>query len=129
MIPAEMSETVSSVLYVLSRMRYPLALVDHILRRKEIMLESPAYQDILDEGKAIGLQQGLEQGLQQGREERLREDVLGVLEVRFKMVPADVEKQVDRIQGRKTLEGLFRNAVLVESLDVFRSLLSEAQDR
>ena len=116
-------------LYVLSRMRYPLALVDQILRRKEIMLESPVYQEILEEGKAMGLEQGLEQGLEHGRGERLREDVWDVLEVRFKRVPLDIEEQVRQIRGRKTLEGLLRKAVLVESLDVFRSLLAEAQDR
>ena len=83
------------------------------------MLESPAYQDILDEGKAIGLQQG--------REERLREDVLDVLEVRFDIVPPDIEEQVRQIRGQKSLEGLHRRAILEESLDAFRSLLAEAQ--
>ena len=48
---------------------------------REIMLESPFYREILEEGKAIGLELG--------REEGLREDVLEVLQVRFGVVPPD----------------------------------------
>ena len=52
-------------------------------------------------------------------EERLREDLLEVLVVRFGQVPADLEAQVRRRRGQKTLEGLFRRAIQVESLEVF----------
>jgi len=96
------------------------------------MLESPVYQEILKEGKAMGLEEGRAMGLDEGQarglelgqETRLREDVLEVLEVRFGMVPYQVEKQVRRVQGRKMLEGLHRKAVLVESLKAFGEVLS-----
>ena len=80
------------------------------------MLESPVYQEILEEGKALGLELG--------QESRLREDVLEALAVRFGMVPYEVEEQVRRIRGGKTLEGLHRKAILVESLETFREALS-----
>jgi len=107
-------------LRVLSGIRYPLSLIDRILRRKEIMLESPVYREILEEGKAMGLEEGKAMGL----ETRLREDVLEVLEVRFGMVPYQVEEQVRRVRGWKTLEGLHRKAVVVESLEAFGEVLS-----
>jgi len=111
-------------LRVLSGIRYPVSLIDRILRRKEIMLESPVYQEILKEGRAMGLEEGQARGLELGQEARLREDVLEVLEVRFGMVPYQVEEQVSRLRGRKTLEGLHRKAVLVESLEAFGEVLS-----
>ena len=102
-------------LRVLSEIVYPGALVRRILQRREIMLESPFYREILEEGRATGLQEGMEKGM----DERLREDVLEVLEVRFGRVPADVEEQVRRLRGRKTVEGWLRRAVVVESLQIF----------
>ena len=127
-------------LRVLSGMRYPVSLIDHILRRKEIMVESPVYQEILKEGKVMGLREGKVLGLQEGKvlglqegqirglalgqETRLREDVLEALEVRFGMVPYEVEEQVRRLRGQKTLEGLLRKAILVESLEAFGETLS-----
>ena len=79
------------------------------------MLESPVYREILEEGKAMG------------QEVRLREDVLEALEVRFGMVPYEVEEQVHRIRGRKTLEGLHRKAILVENLEAFAEVLSSVR--
>lgn len=38
-------------------------------RRKQLMIESPIYQDILDEGLQKGIEKGLRQGLEQGRAE------------------------------------------------------------
>ena len=115
-------------LRVLSGIRYPLPLIDRILRRKEIMLESPVYQEILKEGKAMGLEEGKAMGLEEGKAmglvSRLREDVLEALEVRFGMVPYQMEEHVRRIRGQKTLEGLHRKAILVESLEVFGEVLS-----
>ena len=103
-------------LRVLSELVYPGALVRRILQRREIMLESPFYREILEEG--------MEKGMEKGMEERLREDVLEVLEVRFGGVPPDVEEQVRRLRGRKALEGWLRRAVVVESLQAFEEELS-----
>ena len=96
------------------------------------MLESPVYQEILKEGKAMGLQEGKAigldegqaRGLELGEQARLREDVLEVLKVRFGSVPHEVEEQVRRLLELKTLEGLHRKAVLVESLEAFGEILS-----
>ena len=91
------------------------------------MLESPVYREIMEEGEARGLEKGKAIGMDLGQEIRLREDVLEALEVRFRMVPFEMEKQVRQIRGRKTLEGLHRRAILVESLEAFREDLSKVQ--
>ena len=79
------------------------------------MLESPFYREILEEGKELG------------QEEGVRESVLEALEVRFGLVPPDVEERMRRIQGKRTLEGLLRRAILVESLEAFGEALSKVQ--
>lgn len=106
-------------LRVLSEIGHPGDLVERILHRREIMSESRFYREILEEGRVAGLQEGME--------ERLREDVLEVLEVRFGRVPPGLEEQVRRLRGRKTLEGLHRRAVLVESLEVFGEELARVE--
>ncbi len=83
------------------------------------MAESRFYREILEEGRAVGLQEGME--------ERLREDVLDVLEVRFGLVPPGLEEQVRQLQGRKMLEGLLRRAVVVESLRVLGEEVERVQ--
>ena len=110
-------------LRVLSGMRYPVERIRHILRRRDLMLESPVYRDILEEGKAMGLELGQELG----QEEGLRESVLEALAVRFGMVPFEMEKKVRQIRGRKTLEGLHRRAILTESLKAFGEDLARVQ--
>lgn len=89
------------------------------------MLESPFYREILEEGEARGLEKGKAIGLELGEENRLREDVLEVLEVRFGLVPPDVEESVRSLRGRKLLEGLLRRAIVIESLEAFREQVSE----
>ena len=83
------------------------------------MLESPAYREILEEGRQAGREEGREEGREQGREEGLRDDVLAALEVRFGSVPDELAEQVRQRRGRSELEGLLRRAIVVESLEAF----------
>ena len=61
------------------------------LRRRFAMLydmlrDTPAFQDIMKEGRQEGLEQGLEQGLERGREEgreALRQALLAIVQARF----------------------------------------------
>jgi len=102
-------------LRVLSGITYPLALVSEILKRRELMLESPVYREILEEGRLAGEQKG--------NQERLCADVLAVLEVRFGLVPDSLTEQVSQVTDRDRLEALHRRAVVVESLEVFEEEL------
>ena len=113
-------------LRVLSGMSYPMALVDQILQRRELMLESPVYEQIMEEGRQAGREQGREQGREEGLQAGLREGVLEVLEVRFGAVPSALAEQVRQLKDRERLEGLHRRAIVVESLEVFAGELTGA---
>ncbi|QCQ21357.1 hypothetical protein [Desulfoglaeba alkanexedens] len=113
-------------------------------RRRDIMMESYAYELIkkegyeegirsgieqgLQQGIEQGLHQGIEQGLQQGTLEATREHILETLEARFKDVPKDILQSLRKIRDPDALKLLFRKALRADSLDEFRKALSSFFD-
>jgi len=91
-------------------------------RRRDIMIESPAYEIIKEEG----IREGLQQGLQQGMLEDAREMVLRAFGVRFKVVPPDIEEKVRSINSRATLVTLHEIAITCKDPDEFREALKIA---
>ncbi|MCL0098360.1 hypothetical protein M1O16_00620, partial [Dehalococcoidia bacterium] len=98
-------------LKVLSGIKYPLEVIEKILRRRDIMIESPVYEQILKEGR------------EEGRKETLRDDILAVLEARFEIVPHDIEGEIGGIERLKLLEILLKKAIVVKDIDEFRGFL------
>ena len=91
-------------------------------RRRDIMIESPAYEIIKEEG----IREGLQQGLQQGMLEEAREMVLRAFGVRFKVVPPDIEGKIRSINSRATLISLHEVAITCKDPDEFREALKMA---
>jgi len=122
-------------LRVLSGIRYPLDLIDRIMRRRDIMLESPVSREILEEGRPLGLDLGRKEGLalgrkeglEQGAEEGFRERGLDVLDVRVGVVPPDVEETVRSVQGKASLESLLRRVAGIESMEAVREHLTKVR--
>ncbi|MGI6457369.1 MAG: hypothetical protein ACOX5R_17370 [bacterium] len=84
-------------------------------RRRDIMIESVAYELI----KGEGIEEGIKKGREEGTVLKSREDVLAILEVRFHSVPADIRQTVEEMTDISQLNQLHREAVLVQSLDEF----------
>jgi predicted transposase YdaD len=106
-------------LKVLSGIKYPIEVVEKILRRRDIMIESPVYEQILKEGR----EEGREKGREEGRRESLKNDILAVLEVRFQIVPHVIEQDIQGIDGLRQLGILHKKAVVVNDVDEFRQFL------
>jgi hypothetical protein len=70
-----------------------------------------------------GERAGLRKGRQEGRLETLREDVLEILEARFKRIPYGLNEKVQKISTEARLRRLHRRAVLVKSVEAFESSL------
>ena len=87
-----------------------------IRRRRDIMIESPAYEIIKEEGIREGLQQGIQQGLQQG----IRQMLLETLEVKFETVPLRLMRQINEIQDTEALKMLHRQALKSSSIEEFQ---------
>ncbi len=80
----------------------------------------PTIADVLREE---GLQQGLEKGLEQGLLQNGREAVLEILEIRFVQVPQPLTERIRAIQDSAALKRLHRQALQVDSLEDFTTLL------
>ena len=79
-----------------------------IRRRRDIMIESPAYEIIKEEGIREGLQQGMRQML------------LETLEVKFETVPLRLMRQINEIQDTEALKMLHRQALKSSSIEEFQ---------
>jgi hypothetical protein len=73
-----------------------------------------------------GRQEGHQEGIQIGIVQKSREDVIDILRVRFKRVPQTLVKTVQGIEDTSFLSKLLREAVLVESLKVFKQRVEKA---
>ncbi|MFW6374492.1 MAG: hypothetical protein ACOC3W_12425, partial [Thermodesulfobacteriota bacterium] len=86
--------------------------VQLINRRKDIMIESAAY-DII---KKDGIKEGLQQGLEEGKKETLLE----FLEARFGAVSEEVVAGIQKIDNGAHLKLLVRIAASCENLEEFK---------
>jgi predicted transposase YdaD len=101
------------------------------LRRRFEMLydmlrDTPAFQDIMNEGRQEGLEQGLEQGLERGREEgrkegreALRQALLAIVQARFPSprIIRQAKGQAAIIDDPAVLQDLIVKASLAESAE------------
>ena len=91
-------------------------------RRRDIMIESPAYELI----KREGFEEGKREGVQEGMLRDAREMVLEALEERFGIVPLRIAEVINGINERAVLKGLHRKAIRCASLEEFEEALREA---
>ncbi|MBU0567488.1 hypothetical protein KJ693_03945 [bacterium] len=99
------------------------SLVDKILKRRDIMLQSPVYQEILQEGEMIGIGKGKVLGIEEGMER----SILEVLEERFGFVSSKLEQEMKGLQGMKVCDFLLRKAVKVSSIEEFKDFLEKVK--
>ncbi len=96
-------------------------------RRRDIMMESYAYELIKKEGYEEGLRSGVQQGIQQGMEKgtlhALRELILETLDERFEEVPGNLRHDLRKLEDPHDLKLLFRRALRAESLREFQEAL------
>ena len=104
-----------------------------IKRRRDLMIESAAYEIIKKEGYEEGIKQGIQQGIQQGikqgiqqgiRQGLLRAIELG-LELRFGAEGLRLYPEVKKIEEVEKLEALSEALKVARSLDEFRRLLDD----
>ena len=84
-------------------------------RRRDIMIESAAYDIIKEEG--------IKEGLQQGILQNARQDVVEILEVRFEIAPASIAKTINEIDDLSVLKMLLKKAATVDSLEEFKEVM------
>lgn len=103
----EEKENLEVVTQVLASLRYNDPGLLDILGGKKAMIESPLIQEIVSEAQL----------------KTAHEDILGVLQTRFKTVPSDIKAALCAILDRKRLRDLLSLAVTCPHLDAFRGAL------
>lgn len=84
-------------------------------RRRDLMIQSYAYDIIKEEG--------FKEGVQQEKLHSRRQAICDVLEARFDLVPANVLDMINHIEIVPALEELHRKAVTVKDLSTFNQIL------
>jgi len=101
---------------ILSGIVSPDLPVQLINRRKDIMIESAAY-DIIKED-------GIKEGLQQGMILSAREMLIEAIEARFEKVPDDMVREIEGISEHSQLKILVKHAITCENIEVLRQKLT-----
>ena len=93
-----------------------------LYRRRDIMIESPAYELIKREGIEEGVKKGLKEGLLRAR----REDILALLKLRLSPPPEELEtiaKRLEHITDLERLQALLILAAQVSDIQAFEAAL------
>lgn len=90
-------------------------------RRRDIMIQSPIYDIIKEEG----IREGMKEGVKEGSLKEGREMILTALDEKFGKLPSDVPETLSNINDTKKLEILLRQAIRSGSLKEFNQKLDE----
>lgn len=91
-------------------------------RRRDIMIESFAYELFKQEAFKEGIEEGIEKGVIKASKEMIME----ALEERFDIISVGVVDKVDEIGNAMILKGLRRQAIRCKSLEDFEEILERA---
>ena len=102
-----------------------------ISRRRDIMIESAAYEIIKKEGYREGIKKGIKEGIEKGIEKggilALQESLASILEERFGSLSPSVVEGIKGIKTKETLKKLLRSSLHVGDTQEFEALLRESE--
>lgn len=97
---------------------------------RDVLRDTWAYQEIMQEGREEGLQKGLEEGLQKGREEerqqRLKDQrqmLMTIVEVHFSNIAQLAQERADAIKDPEVLQGLILKVVAAQNEEEAKQIL------
>ncbi len=86
-----------------------------VARRKDIMIESAAYEIIKKEGFIEGMERGMEQGMERGMGKGARGMILKMLEVKFPDMDEDIRRKIQEIENIEQLNSLAEIVILASN--------------
>ena len=97
---------------------------------QDILRDTWAYQEIMQEGREEGLQKGLEEGREKGREEerqqRLKDQrqmLMTIVEVHFSNIAQLAQERADAIKDPEVLQGLILKVVAAQNEEEAKQIL------
>lgn len=132
----EERETLTIEFLALARNEEMKAIIQHMLRRKNMVFHSPFLEEVREEGYKEGLLEGIGKGREEGHEQGLleartlhgREYILDTLIERFDppaTVYRTIERALTKINDYATLRSLFTLALRAATIDEFSEAVAQ----
>ncbi len=99
--------------------------LDHYEEQQKMRYITSIERNGIEKGLKQGLKQGLEQGLEQGEAKASRTHILDILSLRFQQTSENIENTLNQINDLPMLSSLFKEAMTVESMEIFEAILIE----
>jgi len=96
-------------------------------RRRDIMIESPVYEFIKEEGRKEGIIEGMKEGMKEGRKEGLKEGLYNtlslVLDMKFGTDGIALMEKVRKIDSIERLETIIKTIKTAKKIDEIKKLI------
>ena len=99
--------------------------LDHYEEQQKMRYITNIERNGIEKGLKQGLKQGLEQGLEQGEAKASQTHILDILSLRFQQTSENIENTLSQINDLPMLSSLFKEAMTVESMEIFEAILIE----
>ena len=131
----EAGKELLSLTYILASLVFEKEADRRWLKRRfkmlqDILRDTWAYQEIMQEGREEGLQKGLEEGREKGREEerqqRLKDQrqmLMTIVEVHFSNIAQLAQERADAIKDPEALQGLILKVVTAQNEEEAKQIL------
>ena len=131
----EAGKELLSLTYILASLVFEKEADRRWLKRRfkmlqDILRDTWAYQEIMQEGREEGLQKGLEEGREEGREEerqqRLKDQrqmLMTIVEVHFSNIAQLAQERADAIKDPEVLQGLILKVVAAQNEEEAKQIL------
>jgi hypothetical protein len=90
-----------------------------------LSLEEDGNMPYITSVERIGIRKGLEQGLEQGVVQGRQSDIIRILEFRLENIPPRLREIIGKIKNEEALGNLLIQAVTIQSLSGFQSVVSQ----
>ena len=93
---------------------------------QDILRDTWAYQEIMQEGREEGLQKGLEEGREEERQQRLKDQrqmLMSLVQVHFSNIAHLAQERADAIKDPKVLQGLILKVVAAQNEEEAKQIL------
>jgi predicted transposase YdaD len=102
--------------------------IEILSRRRDLMIESAAYDLIKQEGFQLGIKEGIQQGIEQGNKQgqlsASRDALIDLLTERFDIVPQHLVQSIQQIENLFILKMALKQAIKAPSLEEFEQMLN-----
>jgi predicted transposase YdaD len=93
---------------------------------RDVLRDSWAYQEIMQEGHEEGVQKGLKEGLEEGRQQRLKDQrqmLVAIVQVHFPTIAPLAQERADVMKDPEVLQGLILKVVAAQNEEEVKQVL------